>query len=369
MGKHRTRYTILGAGNGGQAIAGYLSHIGYEVRLYDAVEDTIKKIKDKGGIELEGVVRAFASLALITTDIEKAIKGADVIMVVNPSIYHREIAQKCAPYLTADQIVFLHPGATFGAFAFKKTLEDSGCSYEIPIAESNTLIYACRSIEPGKVNIGGKKERILVATLPAKDNDRVCSLLKEAYPEIEMAKNVLVTSLDNTNPLFHPAPTLLSTSWVESGKDFLYYYEGISETIGDFIDEMDKERIQIAKALGLEYGTDIIDALMQYEFEYSTKGENISDVVKRVKAYANICGPKTLKTRYVYEDIPMGLVPLVSVGKLLNVPTERIQMIIRLGELVLKEDFMNNGRNLKNLGLEGMTAERIIKFAETGEKC
>lgn len=369
MSERYIKYAIIGAGNGGQAIAGYLGYLGYEVRLYDSFEDTIDKINKRDGIELIGKIEASTRLALVSNDIEKVITGADLIMVVNPSIYHREIAQKCAPYITENQMIFLHPGGTFGAFAFKKALEDHGCHYKIPIAESNTLIYACRAIEPGKVEIGGKKDRLLVATLPAKDNEKICSILKEAYPEIEMAKNVLVTSFDNTNPIFHPAPTLLSTSWVESDKDFLYYYEGISETIGDFIIEMDKERIEIGKALGLQYGKEIIDTFIQYELEYNTKGDSISDVVKCVEAYANICGPKSLKTRYIYEDIPMGLVALVSVGKLLNMPVERMEMIIRLGELMLKEDFMTCARSLKNLGLEGMSAEDIVEFAETGEKC
>lgn len=369
MSRSDIKYAILGAGNGGQAIAGYLSYLGYEVRLYDSFENVIDMINIKGGIELEGQTVGFGKLALASTDIEKVIKGADLIMVVNPSIYHRKIAEKCAPHLTENQMIFLHPGSTFGAFAFKKALEDFGCHHNVPVAESNTLIYACRAIEPGKVHICGKKDRLLVATLPAKNNEKICSILKEVYPEVEMAKNVLITSFDNTNPVFHPAPTLLSTSWVESGKDFLYYHEGISDSIGKFIIEMDNERIEIGKALGLKYGEDIISTFTQYEIEYNTKGDNISDVVKHVEAYSDIYGPKTLKTRYLYEDIPMGLVPLVSVGKLLEKPVERMEMIIRLAELMVEEDFTTNSRSLKNIGLQGMNAEEILRFAETGEKC
>lgn len=366
MRNNKTIFAVLGSGNGGQAVAGYLGYLGYEVRLYDSFTDTINRIKEKGGIRLEGYINEFGPVAVATNDIEEAVTGADLIMVINPSIYHREIAQKCAPYITEDQIVFLHPGATFGTFAFKKALRDFGCKYQIPIAESNTLIYACRAAEPGRVHIGGKKERILVAALPSSENMQVCSILKEVYPEVEMADNVLVTSLDNTNPIFHPAPTLLSSSWVESGKDFLYYFEGISDTIGKFIIGMDNERIAIGKALGLKYGENLIDTFRQYEIEYHTKGSNISDIVRRVEAYSNIYGPKTLKTRYIYEDIPMGLVPLVSVGKLLKVPVSRMETIIRLGEQMLEEDFMHSGRNLDNLGLSNMTAEDIVRFAETG---
>ena len=204
----KIKYAVIGAGNGGQAVAGYLGYLGYEVRLYDAITETVEKIREKGGIQLEGAINAFGPLSMVTDYIGQAVTGADIVMIINPSIYHREIAQKCVPYLNENQVVFLHPGATFGAFAFKKALEDFGFSYDIPIAESNTLIYACRAPEPGRVIIAGIKDRLLVATLPAKDNDRIGAMLKEAYPQIEMAHSVLVTSLDNTNPIVHPCPDL-----------------------------------------------------------------------------------------------------------------------------------------------------------------
>ena len=364
MEKHRTKYAIIGAGNGGQSIAGYLGLLGYDVRLYDPVEETIEKLKALGGIKLTGETEGFGKITAATTKIEEAIDGSDVIMVVSPSIYHRDIAEKCAPYINPNQIVFLHPGATFGAFAFRKALKDFGCRIEIPIAESNTLIYACRAVETGLVHIGGRKDRILVATVPAEENERVCALLQEVYPEVQSAKNVLVTSLDNTNPLFHPAPTLFSTSWVESNQDFLYYYDGISESIGEFIMGMDTERINIGKALGLEYGADLISSIKQYELEYNVIGENISDIVRRVDAYNSIKGPSSLKTRYIYEDVPMGLVPLVAVGKLVNVSVERMELIIRLSELMLEQNFSESGRNLKNLGLEGLSPAEIRRLAE-----
>ncbi len=365
MDTDKIKYAVLGAGNGGQSIAGYLGYLGYEVRLYDPVEETIDKLRTLGCIELTGETTGFGKLALITTDISEAITGADLIMVVCPSIYHRDIAKKCAPFLTSKQMVFLHPGSTFGAFAFKKALHDYGCFLKIPIAESNTLIYACRAIETGHAHINGRKDRLLVATLPASENPRICTFLQQVYPEVEMARNVLVTSLDNTNPIFHPAPTLLSTSWIESSKDFLYYYEGISESIGDFIIGMDSERVAIGRALGLQYGTELIDTIKQYEIEYHTTGDNITDIVRRVDAYAGIQGPRTLKTRYIYEDVPTGLVPLVAMGKLVNVPVDRMELIVRLSELMLKEDFTSNGRNLQNLGLEGLTAENIQSYAES----
>lgn len=231
-------FAIIGAGNGGQAFAGYLSAKGYEVRLFDFFDKTIDKIKAKGFIKLTGAIESTSTLEKISTDLEGVITGADMIMVVNPAIYHRKIAKECAKYLNKNQIIFLNPGSTFGAFAFKKALEDYGFKENITIAESNTLLFACRAVEYGVVSVGGKKDRILISAFPASDNYKVIDMLKDAIPEIQLVKNVLATSLDNTNPMVHPAPTIMNCSWIESGKKFLYYHEGIGNTASEFIEEI-----------------------------------------------------------------------------------------------------------------------------------
>ena len=131
---------------------------------------------------------------------------------------------------------------------------------------------------------------------------------------------------------------------------------------------LDQERLAIGKAMGLEIGTEIIDVFTQYQVEYHTTGESISDVVGRVPAYAAIYGPKTLKTRYIYEDVPMGLVPLVSLGKAVDQPVAKMELIIQLAEQLLGEDFTMSGRNSASLGLQGLSVSQIVRYAETGRK-
>ncbi len=369
MTKKKTRYAILGAGNGGQAVAGHLSLSGYSVRLYDYSDEQIDKLRKRGRITLvEDGNTNEAYPEMFTANIKEAVEGADVVMIVNPAIYHGQLAAACAPHLKDNQIVFLHPGSTFGALDFKQKLEENGCKRLVSIAESNTLIFACRAMEAGLVQLCGKKDRLLVATVPAADNLRVVGVLKEAFPEIDGASNVMITSFDNTNPIFHPAPTLLSTAFIESGQDFKYYHQGISESIGRFITAMDQERLAVGAALGLDRASELNDIFRQYLAEYAAAGDTITEVVRNVKAYADISGPASLKTRYLYEDIPMGLVPLVSLGKQLGVGVDKMELVIRLAEQLTGEDFTTCGRTMKNLRMEGMTASEIMAYAITGIK-
>ena len=83
------KITIIGAGNGGQAFAAYLSLKGHTVKIYDVAEDTVNKLNYLGGIILEGHsdVTGFGKIELASTDIGKVMEGCEIILVVLPSIY------------------------------------------------------------------------------------------------------------------------------------------------------------------------------------------------------------------------------------------------------------------------------------------
>lgn len=364
-------YAIIGAGNGGQSMAGYLSAQGHSVRLFDFFEEPIRKINEAGNIiRVTGLYELEGKLELASNDMAEVVRGADLIFVINPSTYHSKIAAECAGYLEDGQVVFLNPGSTFGSFAFKKALEDVGCMKNIILAESNTLLFACRAVEPGLVNIGGKKDRILVAAFPATENQRVADLLVPALPEVQMADNVFVTSLDNTNPLVHPGPTLMNCNWAESGGKFLYYHEGIGETMGAFIERMDKERVAMGEKLGLKLGKNLFNMYMQYVEEYETEGETLSQVFKNVDAYSAIYAGNSVRTRYIYEDVPTAIIPLVELGRILDSPVSSIRLVADMCCGILDEDFwaMDEARTMKNMGLEGMNATQLMEYANTGKK-
>jgi len=366
----KSKVAILGAGNGGQGLAAYFSIKGCEVRIFDFLEEPIKILKDKGEIILEGAEEGIGKISVASNNIEEVVDGTDIIMVVNPSIYHRKIAEECAPYIKDGQIIFLHPSSVFGAFAFKKALEDFGCHKKVTIAESNTLLFACRAVETGRVNVGGKKDRLLVAAFPACDKNKIYDIISPIIEEIELCETVIETSMDSTNAMVHPLPTVMNASWVESGNKFKYYYDGIGETVGQFIEGMDRERIAIGEKLGLTLGKDLFSLFMEYEAEYNVKKDTISQVVKSVEAYSDIYASSSVKTRYIYEDVPMGLVPFIAIGELLDIAVDKMKLTVKLCEEMLNENLSTgkNCRSLENLGLEGMSAEQIVEYAKTGVK-
>ena len=361
---------VIGAGNGGQAMAAYFAMAGWEVRIFDYFDKPIQAIKQKGYIELTGAVEGRGSIALASNDIGRVVQQADLILVVNPAIYHNKIAKSMAPYVHDGQVIFLNPSSVFGAFAFKKALEDLGCRKQVTIGESSSLLFAARLIEDGVVHIGGKKNELLVAAFPANNNQQLYNLVRPVIPELKECDTVLETSFANTNAMVHPLPTMMNVSWAESGEKFRYYWDGIGETVGNFIEALDEERVNVGKKLGLTLGTDLFDFYMEYEMTYNTTGNSVSKVLKSVDAYKDIFAANTARTRYIYEDIPTGMVPFTEIGELLGVSVNKMKLVTQLCEEMLGEDFTNSeqSRNLRNLGLEGMSASQIVTYAKTGVK-
>jgi len=360
-------WAIIGGGNGGQAVAGHLALLGFRVRLYDIFTKTIEVINKQGGIQIDGVVEGLGKLELATNNISSAISGADFIMVIAPATAHASIAKSCAPYLRNGQIVMLHPGNICGALEFKKVLDDEKCNAKITLADSHSLIYACRSIRPGQSTILQIKDRFWVGTMPTSERNKVVGILKMAYPQTIAVENILIASLENTNCIIHPPTTLFNVGLIESkDRDWLFYWEGITKSIGSFIEDLDKERLAIGQALG--FGDKLVPVVQQYALSYSVVADSLYQAVRLTKGYREIKGQKTLRTRYLLEDIPMGLVTLMSIGKMLGVPVERMELLIKLAEFILKEDLTKTGRTIEKIGLAGMSSEQIMKYVRTGIK-
>lgn len=356
------RYTVIGAGNGGLAMAGYLAFIGYDVNLYNRTEEKIISLKKNPEIVLSGSVKGKGRLKKVTSDIKEAIEDADIIMMTTPANGHYPLAKKMASYLKDGQIIVLNPGRTGGALEVYATLENFGCDKYVTVAEAQTFIYACRATGSNSVRIFSAKNEVLLAAIPALETKRVVKLLSGAYPQFTPAQDVMETSLNNFGAIFHPAPTLLNSGHIERCQPFEYYIEGITPSIGQMLESLDNERMRVAQSLG----TKAISAKDWLLESYGAKGDTIYEAIQNNDAYRGLTAPKGLTTRYIYEDIPYSLVPISALGGLLGIETPAIDTIIKLAVLMTGRNFIEEGRTLDKLGLCGLEVSEIHELAQTG---
>jgi len=365
MSTDKPIFAVLGAGHGGKAMAADLAVRGFEVRLFNRTFERVEAIKMRGGIELETEdgQHCFGALEAVSSDIEEVLAGADVIMVVVPATGHRDIATFCAPHLQDGQIVVLNPGRTCGAIEFRQVLREQGCQAKVMVAEAETLIYASRSMGPAEARIFRIKNTVPVAALPATDTPKVIAALQPAFPQFIPAKNVLHTSLNNMGAVFHPALTILNSARIESTQgNFQFYIEGVTPTVAHVLEAVDRERVTVAAALGIRVQT----ALEWLETAYAAVGENLYEAIQANPGYRDVRAPRSLAHRYIFEDVPMSLVPIAALGDHFGVSTQAIDSLIRLASILHRTDYYRRGRTLDKLGLEQLSVSEITRYVEEG---
>jgi opine dehydrogenase len=359
-------YTVIGAGHGGKAMAAHLALMGVKVTLYNRTPEHVTYIIARGGIELENAddgPHGFAQLVMATSDMEEALRKAQIIMVVVPSSAHADVAKHMSPFLQDGQIVILHPGRTCGAIEFKKALSDEGCLADVVVAEAETFIYASRSDGPAQAHIFRIKEAVPLAALPATRTQLVLDAIEPAYPQFIDGGNVLNTGMNNMGAIFHPALTLLNAGWIESTNgDYQFYIDGVTPSVGRVLEALDRERVTVGSALGLRART----GLEWLKMAYDTSGQDLNEAIHNQPGYYGIKAPSTLNHRYIFEDVPMSLVPIASLGERFGVSVRGMESIIRLACIIHRTDYKRRGRTVDKLGIARLTVSELTRYVNEG---
>lgn len=343
-------------------MAGHLALSGFRVNLWNRTAERIEHIRLRGGIDLEGIVSGEGRLELATSDLKEAIADAKVIMVALPASAHRDIATALADVIQDGQVVVLNPGRTGGAMEVQSVFAKKGVSTDVTIAEAQTFVFTSRRIEPTSAYIFDIKNEVAVAALPSYKTPEVLKLLRVAFPQFIPGDNVLKTGLENVGAIFHPGVMILNAARIESSHgDFEYYLEGITPSVAAILEAMDRERVQVADALGIRTHS----AREWLYLTYGSPGKDLYQAVQSTPGYKGIMAPAHLNHRYILEDVPMSLVPIASIGEELGVRSTTIQAVIHLASMIHGRDFWKEGRTVERLGIKGLSVKEI-RFLAVG---
>ncbi len=321
-------------------MSAHLALHGLDVNLWNRTQKNIQEVIDTGTIHCSGIVNGDAKIGKVSSNIGEVI--SDFVMVTTPSSAHKDIARTLAPYVHKDMVVVLNPGRTFGAIEFAEELKKYGIS-ELPhIAETQTIVYTCRKSGKNSTNIFALKKDVEIAAIQGSDISYVMSLMPECLkPYFKVVDSVGLTSLSNVGMVLHCSPVMMNIGWIETEKvDFKYYYDGISPSVAHFLEKIDSERQAVARAGGFN-----VESIMEWLIRtYGVTGENLHECIRNNEAYREIDAPPTINTRYIFEDVPNGLVPVEAMGIEFGVPTPNVSTIINLASSVMDTDYRANGR-------------------------
>jgi opine dehydrogenase len=211
---------------------------------------------------------------------------------------------------------------------------------------------------PGTVRVFLKlRAGLFVAELPSSGTDQLYEMLRGVYPAVEKAESVFQTTLQNGNPVIHPAVTLLNAGLIERTHGaFLFYEEGVTPSVGRLIEAVDRERLAIADALGVRVLSEPALGVVQGYMDE----ENYSTGYSTAPGFLGIGAQNALNHRYLTEDVGYGLVFLTDLARHLEVPTPVMDSVIAMASVVLARDFRGEGRRtLATLGLADLSPAEL----------
>lgn len=355
---------VIGGGHGCYAAAANLADEGHAVRMWrrdgEAFGPVLRtrslKLKDRSG-ERE------ARLTLASTDMAAVLDGAELVVAPLPGTAQADLASVMAPHLRDGQVVFIPPGS-FGSIIFARAMKAAGNRAEVAFVESGTLPWLARKHGPAEVAITARTTALPTGVFPSRLGQQALAVVRKAFPEIIPAADALDAALLNGGPIIHPPLILMNAGPIEHFDHWDIHKEGTQPSVRAVHDALDAERVKVREALG--YG----ERHWWLADHYGVNG--------KTSMYGDLAHAKLTDSgdwrekldlgnhRYMREDVQLGLVFLVSLGRWLGLPMPVAEGLLAIAGAVVGEDLADKGRTLANLGLADCTKDGLRLILREG---
>lgn len=369
---------VIGGSNGGYAAAADLADRGWNVQWYVRTPEHHRTVVENERVTLRVSThhrgrrtpgeRRTVAVDRVTTDPDRAIEGADAVLVPLPTTAQAGIRDAFAPRVRDGQVIVFSPG-NCGAAPFGRALDARANTPEgAVVAETPTLPYVARTSGPGEVTISLDAVRLPVGAFPGRDTDRAHDAMAALYPEAALpAADALDAALNNSNACVNATPTVLNAGAIESDEfAFNIHRQGVSESVLRVVLALDAERVRIREELG--YGEPHFRQEEYYRPGEETGehfyGANARETLTAAETFSE--DPPSLDDRYLHEDIRIATVLLASLGETLDLPTPTVDSVLHLAETLTDEPYRETGRTLDALGFGDLDPDSLRAVLDGG---
>jgi len=341
--------SILGAGNGGTAVAAELSMRGHEVSLIKTSnsmhdENFNYLLENKGTVKInENGKTVTARIRDVSRDLSRISKSQVVIIYIQTN-YHEDLIKRIKPYLRDGQIILFNPGYLSTAYVLKHCPD-----INLTVCEAQSSFVDCRISEPGTIKVGFRNVRNPLGIYPVCRTKESAKILNNLGYPFAYLPSVIEAALHNPNLIVHTVGGIMSIPRIEkTNGDYCMYHEVFTPSVWNILEKLDKEKMDVMEKLGCE----------RIPYVEACKYRNTLDDTRDAKEvffwYAGMPtrakGPTKVDSRYISEDVPQGLVLLESLGSKLNVGTPICTALINIASAALKRDLRAEGRTIERLG-------------------
>lgn len=325
------RFTVLGAGRTGQVMACYLMERGGQVTVWDRCEETVSAIA-AGGIRVSGLCEGHYR-PTAEKDLAKAVAEAEYILLMTTAQGHLPLARALRGILPRGCRIVVFNGC-WGALELWSELGEECAEKGILIGETGGMPILSGGEGPGLCQAIQIKKTVSLASIPAAGGEVMAAELAEMLPFLSPCANVVETSLNNANPILHAGVSLFNITRMENGEDYGFYANGASPSVVALVEKMDRERLAILRALNVKRQStlDIINSF------WEEKQPDLYSAIRANVSYMAVKGPTSTAFRYITEDVPFGIAPMVQLGEMLGVPVPCLKEVLNMYQLLLGEE-------------------------------
>jgi opine dehydrogenase len=349
----RENILVCSAGQGGHAIAAWCALRGNRVTLFTHTPAKAKVLRSQENrIRVTGTFTGTAQLAAVLDreqDLRQAVAENQRVIIVPVATAHRYYASMLAAELS-EQDVLLPAAGVGGALEFLNIVRSTNPSTNITVSETDTLMYACVTPAIGHSHVNEEKRSILYTTLP-RGRD-IKPFINDLYPQFNRVDNPLM-GLDDS-PALHAVGMVKNAARILNAERFNFYIDGITPDVAEHMLAMDDERCAVARRIGLDprtipvwlheaYGVPISD--LPTMIQQTPPYQNTPDMPLRYPA------PDSFFHRYLLEEIPLRVVPALSIGEQFGIDMPLHREIIAQASELTGIDFSRTGRSLEDMGL------------------
>ena len=248
------KVAILGAGNGGCAVALDLSLRGVDVTLIKTSasmmhNDNFQYLLDNDGkmsIWENGEVRD-GRVNKISTDLND-IKGCEIVIIYIQTNYHESLIERISSILEDGQILVINPGYFSTAYVLKHCPDK-----DITVVEAQSSFIDCRIAEPGLIKAGFRNVRNPLGIYPKKNRDYAIEKLEKLGFPFVYLNSVVEAALHNPNLIVHTVGAIMSIPRIEKTKgEYCMYHEVFTPSVWNILEKLDAEKMDVLEALGYE---------------------------------------------------------------------------------------------------------------------
>lgn len=349
---------IAGAGAIAKGYAAYLLSRGHTPSLWSPSGKATHALTNGARLEVTGAIEGEFN-PKICVDAKELAKN-DIIIIALPANGYKAVFDALIPHLQSRHLVIISGHLSLAALYLSKKLTDRGI--KVPISAWNTTALTAKTPKTiDQVHIGIIRPKIQMATIQMNMSDRTNMVCQEIFGDIfETDNDLLSITLSNLNPEIHLGLALCNLTRIERGEDWLQNIN-ITPKVSNLIAALDDERIKIANAFGYE----IPDIKTTMESGLGTKGKSLSELYEiRAKRTEGPLGPKDVFTRYVLEDMPYGLMPLLHLANLADIEVPVHQSSITIMNVCYDRKFENDN-NLMS-ALHTLNLDKLKNLSRNG---